>query len=156
MTNTNHNISRKHLKEKDRILLEKLWNDDVLSQSKIARLLLFSQGTIARELQRGNILEFSDNMKTDVSSVHKRIIYSAIKGQSIANANKQIARVTTKLTPKMKNIIEYAVNHRSLTPEQVVTQIKEVSVSASVIRLWAKKGLINIKIKKYNNSKKVK
>ena len=54
------------------------------------------------------------------------------------------------MTPELKEIIETWVNVEHWTPEQIAGNVQDVDVSASVIRLWARKGLIDIRKHKYH------
>ncbi|CUW05963.1 helix-turn-helix domain-containing protein [Leuconostoc gasicomitatum] len=47
------------LNENQRYLIKHLWNDEQLSQTDIGRQLGYDPSVISRELDRGNVLDFS-------------------------------------------------------------------------------------------------
>lgn len=126
------------LNENQRYLIEYLWNTEKMSESDIARRLGYAQSSIARELSRGNTLDFSqlDRRTLLNMDIHARIKYSAQRGEYVAlkkRSNQGTGGLL--LTQKMKEIIEHWVNDEHWTPEQIEGNIEGVNVSASVIRL---------------------
>nr|WP_261657439.1 helix-turn-helix domain-containing protein [Leuconostoc holzapfelii] len=118
-------------------MIEHLWNNEHWSQVEIGRKLGFSQGTIARELQRGNVLDFTHLDKRTLlnMNIYARIKYSAMRGQYVAIKNKTQVGSQTLLTPQLKELIEAWVNVEHWTPEQIVeAHVSDIEVSASTIR----------------------
>ncbi len=144
--------SRTRITENERYMIEHLWNDEHWSQVEIGRKLGYSQGSIGRELQRGNVLDFShlDRRTLLNMNIYARIKYSAMRGQYVAIKNRAKFGTGTLLTPELKELIEAWVNVEHWTPEQIAGNVQDVDVSASVIRLWARKGLIDIRTHKYH------
>lgn len=145
-------------------MIEHLWNNEHWSQVEIGRKLGFSQGTIARELQRGNVLDFTHLDKRTLlnMNIYARIKYSAMRGQYVAIKNKTQVGSQTLLTPQLKELIEAWVNVEHWTPEQIVeAHVSDIEVSASTIRNQPKQGKIYLRPyyrKRANNTdaKKVK
>lgn len=118
-------------------MIEHLWNNEHWSQVEIGRKLGFSQGAIARELQRGNVLDFTHLDKRTLlnMNIYARIKYSAMRGQYVAIKNKTQVGSQTLLTPQLKELIEAWVNVEHWTPEQIVeAHVSDIEVSASTIR----------------------
>lgn len=147
--------SRTRITENERHMIEHLWNNEHWTQIDIGKQLGFSQGTIARELQRGNVLDFShlDRRTLLNMDIYARIKYSAMRGQYIAIKNRSQVGSQTLLTPQLKELIEAWVNVEHWTPEQIAGNVQDVDVSASSIRSWARKGLVNIRTHKYTKKK---
>lgn len=147
-------LSRTHISESERMLIEHLWNNEHYSQSEIGRRLGYRQSSIARELERGNIYDFShlDRRTLLNMDIHARIKYSAMRGQYIATKNKSRIGQGTLLTPKLKELIEHWVNIEHWTPEQIAGNVQDINVSASAIRNWARHGLIHIRTHKYHSN----
>jgi len=144
--------SRKHITENERYMIEHLWNEEHWSQVEIGRKLGYSQGSIGRELERGNVLDYShlDRRTLLNMNIYARIKYSAMRGQYVAIKNKTRVGTGLLLTPELKELIETWVNVEHWTPEQIAGNVQDVNVSSSAIRLWARKGLINIRTNKYH------
>lgn len=155
MVNEQKRQSRKRISENERYMIEHLWNNEHWSQVEIGRKLGFSQGTIGRELQRGNVLDFTylDRRTLLNMNIYARIKYSAMRGQYVAIKNKSQVGLQTLLTPQLKELIETWVNVEHWTPEQIAGNVQDVDVSASSIRSWARRGLIDIRTHKYNKKK---
>ena len=147
-------VSRTHISESERMLIEYLWNNEHYSQSEIGRRLGYRQSSIARELERGNVYDFSHLDRRTLLSmdIHARIKYSAMRGQYIATKNKSRIGQGTLLTPELKELIEYWVNVEHWTPEQIAGNVQDVNVSASAIRNWARHRLIHIRTHKYHGA----
>ena len=140
------------LNENQRYMIEHLWNNEHLSQSDIGRHLGYAQSVIARELQRGNVLDFTDLDRRTLLNmeIHARIKYSAARGQYIAIKKRYRVGQGLLLTDEMKELIEHWVNVEHWTPEQIAGNVQDIDVSASAIRLWSKQGLIKIRKQKYH------
>ena len=140
------------LNENQRHMIEYLWNIEKMTQADIARRLGYTPSSILRELHRGNTLDFShlDRRTLLNMDIHARIKYSAQRGQYIALKKRSKMGTGLKLTPELKEIIETWVNVEHWTPEQIAGNVQDVDVSASVIRLWSRQGLINIRKQKYH------
>ncbi|MGR8861893.1 IS30 family transposase [Leuconostoc citreum] len=143
--------SRTRITENERYMIEHLWNELHWTQSEIAEKLGYSQSSISLELQRGNVLDFSHLERRILMGMdsYARIKYSALRGQYVAMKNRAKFGTSTFLTPELKELIETWVNVEHWTPEQIAGNVQDVDVSASAIRLWARKGLINIRTHKY-------
>ncbi|MGR8808796.1 IS30 family transposase [Leuconostoc citreum] len=147
------------LNENQRYLIEDLWNNQHMTQSDIGRRLGYSASVISRELQRGNTLDFSNLDRRTLLNmdIHARIKYSAQRGEYIAIKKRFRIGQGLLLTPQLRELLEHWVNDEHWTPEQIAYSIKDVEVSSSTIRSWAKRGLIHIKTHQYhrhNGSKK--
>lgn len=155
MVDKKKNQSRPHITENERYMIEHLWNNEHWSQVDIGRKLGYSQGTIARELQRGNVLDFThlDRRTLLNMNIYARIKYSAMRGQYIAIKNRSKNGSQTLLTPQLKELIEAWVNVEHWTPEQIAGNVQDVNVSASSIRSWARRGLVDIRTHKYTKKK---
>nr|WP_258553390.1 IS30 family transposase [Leuconostoc mesenteroides] len=112
----------------------------------------YTPSSILRELHRGNTLDFSNLDRRTLLNmdIHARIKYSAQRGQYLALKKRSKMGTGSRLTPELKEIIETWVNVEHWTPEQIAGNVQDVDVSASVIRLWARKGLIDIRKHKYH------
>ncbi|MCK8605660.1 IS30 family transposase [Leuconostoc citreum] len=143
---------QERLNENQRYLIEDLWNNQRMTQSDIGRRLGYSASVISRELKRGNLLDFSHIERRELLSLspHARIKYSAQRGQFLAVKKRFRMGQGLLLTPEMKALIEHWVNDEHWTPEQIAGNIKDVDVSASTIRLWSKRGLLQIRTHKYH------
>ena len=141
-----------HINENQRHMIEYLWNIEKMTQADIARRLGYTPSSILRELHRGNTLDFShlDRRTLLNMDIHARIKYSAQRGQYLALKKRSKMGTGSRLTPELKEIIETWVNVEHWTPEQIAGNVQDVDVSASVIRLWARKGLIDIRKHKYH------
>ncbi|MGY3701228.1 IS30 family transposase [Leuconostoc gelidum] len=144
--------SRTRITENERYMIEHLWNEEHWSQVEIGKKLGYSQGSIGRELERGNVLDYSNMDRRTLlnMNIYARIKYSAMRGQYVAIKNRSKIGTASLLTPDLKELIESWVNVEHWTPEQIAGNVQDVDVSASVIRLWAHKGLIDIRTHKYH------
>ena len=134
------------LNENQRYLIEHLWNNEQLSQTDIGRQLGYDPSVISRELDRGNVLDFSNLDRRTLlrMDIHARIKYSAQRGQYIATKKRFRMGQGLLLTPELKELIEHWINVEHWTPEQIAGNVQDVEVSSSTIRDWSKRGLINI------------
>lgn len=140
------------LNENQRYLIEHLWNNEQLSQTDIGRQLGYDPSVISRELDRGNVLDFSNLDRHTLlrMSIHARIKYSAQRGQYIATKKRFRVGQGLLLTPELKELIEHWINVEHWTPEQIAGNVQDVDVSSSTIRDWSKRGLIDIRTHKYH------
>jgi transposase, IS30 family len=147
---------RPKLNESERVMIEYLWNVEQLSQSEIGKRLNHSQSVIARELKPDNTLDHSHFSRAELLRlpIHVRIKYSATRGQYNSVKNGFRFGQGSKLTPELKQQIEYWINDEKWTPEQVAADIEDVDISASIIRQWARRKEIDIKISHYKATSK--
>lgn len=140
-------LRRPKLNEKQRFLIEYLWNEQKMSQVAIAEEIGCTQSSISHELRRGNVLNWDHLSRQAMMklSSHARIKYSAVRGQYIATQRSIRHGEGSSFTPALKKTIEHWVNEEHWTPEQIASKIQSVDISASTIRNWARQGLLSLK-----------
>jgi IS30 family transposase len=149
---------QKRLNESQRYMIEHLWNEEHWTQTEIGRKLGYTQSSISRELDRGNVLDLSYLDRQSLLNLdnHDRIKYSAMRGQYLAIQKRYRLGVGLKLTPEMRALIEHWVNVEHWTPEQIAGNVQDIEVSSSTIRRWHRAGLIDIKAQNYHRQAKSK
>lgn len=105
-------LRRPKLTEKQRYLIEYLWNDRKMSQVAIAEEIGMTQSTVSHELQKGNVLNWDHLSRQAVMSLssHARIKYSSARGQYIATQRSIRHGEGSSFTPALKKTIEHWIN----------------------------------------------
>ncbi|CAK1230232.1 IS30 family (Tra8) [Fructobacillus cardui] len=148
-------LRRPKLTEKQRYLIEYLWNDCKMSQVAIAEEIGMTQSTVSHELQKGNVLNWDHLPRQAVMSLssHARIKYSSARGQYIATQRSIRHGEGSLFTPALKKTIEHWVNDEHWTPEQIASKVQSVDISASTIRNWIRHGMLDVKPYVYRRRK---
>ncbi|MCW0927873.1 MULTISPECIES: helix-turn-helix domain-containing protein [Weissella] len=128
----------------ERLLIQRMWNMRGLSMSAIARYLERSVAAVRKELMRGNVLSFEGLTPGQLRAIrpHGRIKYSAEYADQFVVRNSIIRETTNSLNADIKRLIEYYLNYMGWSPEKIVKEVDEVTVSANTIRNYIRDGLI--------------
>lgn len=151
---TKKKSKRTYLSYNERLLIEKWWNEERVTQSEIARRLGRNQGAISRELRRGSKYDLTNvNSITIRTNPYFWLAYEANRGQFYYDSHAGNTVGRSKLSYEHKLLIEKYLNEEFWSIADVLTKFK-LPYSESSVRNWISHGYLAVVPKALGNKQR--